>query len=86
MIVWHGVYYYEFSNTAVDDFTFNTQVFSFTSEQTSISIGGQIVDDALLEDSEFFFGNLTVVSNEFPRLIVANNGTRITIEDDDGEH
>ena len=73
------------SYAANEDFFFTRQSITFTSEQPVLAIRIPIINDGLYEDSEVFFGDLLMVSSDFPRIAVNNNRTRITITNDDGE-
>ena len=61
-----------------------TVTFSQTSERFFIPVN--IVDDAILENTESFLVQAELVSNDAPGVTIDPSETTVTIEDNDGKH
>ena len=71
------------TSPATADFGSVSRTLIFNSTITSINVPVNITDDMLVEVSENFFGNITLISTDANVTINPAEAT-ITIEDDDG--
>ena len=71
-------------STAPDDYTSTTKLLNFTSSNTEFDISVPIINDNLIELTEMFQANLTVVSKHGVEIFLQPGQAIVNINSEDG--
>ena len=73
-------------NVVGEDYVQQNQTVTFSQSADRFFISVDIVNDAILENTELFLVQAELVSNDAPGVTIDPSETSVTIEDNDGKH